>query len=279
MRALNQIAIGTRLWISHGLLLVLLIAIGAYGAGVAARLAGDMERTAQVNLVRIAQAQQLEGQVQLIARAARDLLLLDAANQIKKQNTAIDQAQTDSEKALADLQAAAADSAEQALLTELRERATRFFAAVAKFRSVQKDGAPEDARESLIVGHLRPAQASYQESLKSLVELQMSSTRKLAQDDSELARRAVTLSMLLVLAAVVLGVLAARAIAGSILSPVQHARQAAEAIGHGDLRHDIQVQGQDEVAHMLRAMQDMQAALSRVVASVSDAAGEVRANA
>ena len=278
MRALNQIAIGTRLWISHGLLLVLLIAIGAYGASVAARLAGDMERTAQVNLVRIAQAQQLEGQVQLIARAARDLLLLDAANQIKKQNAAIDQAQTDSEKALADLQAAAADSAEQALLTELRERATRFFAAVAKFRSVQKDGAPEDARESLIVD-LRPAQASYQESLKSLVELQMSSARKLAQDDSELARRAVTLSMLLVLAAVVLGVLAARAIAGSILSPVQHARQAAEAIGHGDLRHDIQVQGQDEVAHMLRAMQDMQAALSRVVASVSDAAGEVRANA
>ena len=57
------------------------------------------------------------------------------------------------------------------------------------------------------------------------------------------------------LAAVVLGVLAARAIAGSILSPVQHARQAAEAIGHGDLRHHIQVQGQDEVAHMLRAMQ------------------------
>jgi len=114
MRALNQIAIGTRLWISHGLLLVLLIAIGAYGAGVAARLAGDMERTAQVNLVRIAQAQQLEGQVQLIARAARDLLLLDAANQIKKQNAAIDQAQTDSEKALSDLQAAAADSAEQA---------------------------------------------------------------------------------------------------------------------------------------------------------------------
>jgi len=32
----------------------------------------------------------------------------------------------------------------------------------------------------------------------------------------------------------------------------RHRRQAAEAIGHGDLRHDIQVQGHDEVAHMLR---------------------------
>ena len=83
--------------------------------------------------------------------------------------SAIDQAQTDSEKALADLQAAAADSAEQALLTELRERATRFFAAVAKFRSVQKDGAPEDARESLIVDLATPGQRYREEYVAQLL--------------------------------------------------------------------------------------------------------------
>jgi methyl-accepting chemotaxis protein len=274
----NQFSIGMRLWFSHGLLILLLGAIGAYGALTASRLAHDLEVTANTNLARIEQAQKLEGHVHVIARAARDLLLLDAANQIKRQNTAIDAALQESEKQLGELATAAESDTEKALVAQLKERGGRFFGAVTKFRGVQKDGAPEDARESLIAD-LRPAQNAYQESLKALVDLQMSSARELAEKDSKLAGNAVIITLVLVVVAGVLGVLAAQAITRSILTPVQRARAAAEAIGGGDLRHEIQAEGSDEVAKMLRAMQDMQAALSRVVASVSDAAGEVTANA
>ncbi|MBN8503457.1 MAG: MCP four helix bundle domain-containing protein [Burkholderiales bacterium] len=278
MGFLSQFSIGTRLWLSHGLLLVFVLAIGAYGAITAGTLAKHMESTANVGLVRINQAQQLSDQVHVIARAARDLLLLDAANQIKRQNAAIDQAVEESGKQLGDLALGAQSEEERALSTQLRERGEKFFAAVTKFRQVQKDGAPEDARESLIAD-VRPAQNAYQESLKAMVELQMGSVRSLAEADSKLASNAVLITIVLVALAALIGVLAAQAIRTSILTPVQRARAAAEAIGGGDLGHEIHAEGQDEVARMLRAMQDMQSALSRVVTSVSSAAGEVSTSA
>jgi methyl-accepting chemotaxis protein len=278
MGFLTQLRIGARLWASHGLLIVLMIGIGGYGAYITSRLAADMEHTAKVGLVKISQAQQLEAQVNIMARAARDLLLLDAANQIKRQNTALDTALQDSEKLIGEVASAVENDAEREQVSKLKETGTKFFAAVVKYRKVQKEGAPEDARESLIAD-VRPAQNAYQESLKGMVDLQMKSAVELAEADSALASSAVKITVVAMIVAVLAGLFGAAAISRSILAPVNQAREAAEAIGGGDLRHDIQVSGSDEVAQMLRSMQEMQSQLSRVVASVSDAAGEVTHNA
>jgi methyl-accepting chemotaxis protein len=278
MGFLSQFRIGNRLWLSHGLLIVLLIVIGAYGARTAGVLAKDMKATAEIGLVKISLAQQLEGQVNITARAARDLLLLDAANQIKRQNTAIDAAVQETSTALGSMAQVVESDADKAQLAELKAKSEKFFAAVAKFRGVQTDGAPEDARESLIAD-VRPAQTAYQEALKQLVDAQIQAATEVAEVDSKLASNAVTITIVLVAVAVVAGIFGALAIGRSILHPVNRAREAAEAIGGGDLRHEIHAEGSDEVAQMLRSMQEMQAALSRVVASVSTAAEAVTTNA
>ncbi len=278
MGFLSQLRIGARLWASHGLLILLLIVIGAYGATTAGRLAKDMEHTANVGLAKVSLAQQLEAQVNIVARAARDLLLLDSANQIKRQNTAIDAAVQETSTALNSMAKVVESDSDKAQLAELKTRSERFFSAVAKFRGVQKDGSPEDARESLIAD-VRPAQTAYQEALKQLVDGQIQAATELAEVDSALARNAVTITIVLVVAAAIIGVFGALTISKSILTPVNRAREAAEAIGGGDLRHEIVADGSDEVAQMLRSMQEMQQALSRVVASVSGAAEEVTTNA
>jgi methyl-accepting chemotaxis protein len=277
MGFLSQFRIGPRLWLSHGMLIVLLVVIGAYGAMTAGRLAKDMKATADVGLAKISLAQQLEAQVNITARAARDLLLLDAANQIKRQNTAIDTAVQETGAALTSMANAPGTEADQTQLAELKARSEKFFAAVAKFRGVQKDGAPEDARESLIAD-VRPAQTAYQEALKQLVDGQIQAATEVAEEGSSLAGNAKTIIIVLVALAAIAGIFGALTIGRSILNPVNHARQAAEAIGGGDLRHEIHAAGSDEVAQMLRSMQEMQSALSRVVASVSGAAEEVTTN-
>jgi len=278
MGFLTQLRIGARLWVSHGLLIVLMIGIGGYGAIIASRLAADMKHTAESGLVKISQAQQLEAQVNIMARAARDLLLLDAANQIKRQNTALDTALQVSEKLIGELANLAENDEERELVTSLKDRGAKFFAAIAKYRKIQKEAAPEDARESLIAD-VRPAQTAYQEKLKGMVELQMKNATELAETDSALASNAVKITIGAMVLAAALGLFGAAAITRSILEPVNQASLAAEAIGGGDLRHEIQVSGADEVAQMLSSMKEMQAQLSRVVASVTDAAGEVTLNA
>ena len=56
MNFLTQLRIGQRLAVSFGLLIVLLVAIGIFGATNANRLAKDLDRTANSSLVKISAA-------------------------------------------------------------------------------------------------------------------------------------------------------------------------------------------------------------------------------
>ncbi|WIT09766.1 methyl-accepting chemotaxis protein [Paucibacter sediminis] len=277
MKLLSQLRIGQRLALSYTLLILLLIAIGSYGAYSANRLSKDLDRTANSSLVKIASANALEGNVNVVARAARDLLLLDEARQIKKQNAAIEAALQDSEKQLAGLEATLDGAKEKDLMGQVRERQGKFFAAVARFQKVQKDASPDEARESLITD-VRPAQQAYQDGLKGLVDLQFESASDLAKSGAEIAGNSVIVTAVLVVLAVLIGGGGGITIARSIVVPARQAKDVAQAISAGDLSQHIEADGQDELSQMLHAMRDMQLALSGVVSSVSSAAGEVAQN-
>jgi methyl-accepting chemotaxis protein len=275
MKLLSNLRISYRLGLSYALLIVLLIIIGAFGIRTANHLAHDLDRTANSSLVKIEAANGLEGNVNVLARATRDLLLLDEARQIKKQQAAIDGALADIEKRLGELDARiSAGSKEAEALAQVRERQAKFFASIAKFRKVQADGSPDEARESLVID-VRPAQSAYQEGLKALVDLQFEDAKTLARGGEEMARSSVLMTVALVLAAVLIGGGGGLAIARSIVTPARMAQAAAESISAGDLSHEILVEGSDELSQMLIAMREMQSALSGVVKSVSSAAGEV----
>ncbi len=277
MSFLTSLRISQRLSLSYALLIVLLVVIGAYGANSANRLSKDLDRTANQSLVKIAAANALEGNVNVIARASRDLLLLDEARQIKKQKAAIDGALQEIDKQLGSLQQQIDTPKETEVLNSVKERQAKFFASVAKFLKIQTDGSPDEARESLITD-VRPAQQAYQDGLKSLVDLQFESAHDLATSGGELARNSVIITVVLVIAAVVLGAGGGLLITRSIIVPVREARNAAEAISQGDLTHDIPSMGQDELGQMLETMQEMRRALRGVASSVSTAAREVAQN-
>ena len=277
MNFLTQLRIGPRLYVSFGLLIVLLVAIGIFGASNANRLAKDLDRTANSSLVKIAAANVLENQVNIISRAVRDLLLLDTAGAIKKQKAAITGALEEAEKQLASLESTATDGDEKSAVGQVRERKTKFLTALDKFQKIQTDGSPDEARESLITD-LRPAQAALQEGLKKLVDIQFDGGKQLATSGGELARSSVLLTAVLVAVAVAIGIGGSLVIARSIVGPARRAQAAAEAIRAGDLTRDIQVDGRDELSQMLQAMKDMQAALSGVVRDVSTAASQVAQN-
>ncbi len=280
MTFLTKLRISQRLAVSYALLVLLLIAIGSYGAGNANRLAQDLDSTANTSLVKIAAANALESNVNEIARAARDLLLLDEARQIKRQNAAINAAVAETEKQLASLEQgldANTEAKERGLIEQVRNQEKSFLAAVAQFRAAADEGNPEEARERLI-NIVRPAQTAYQASLKALVDLQFDNARSLAVSGGELARSSVLVTALLVAVAAAIGLGGGWAIARSIVLPARRAQAAAQAISAGDLTQRIEVEGHDELSQMLHAMHEMQLALSGVVHSVSSAATAVAHN-
>ena len=277
MHLLGNLQIAQRLALSFGSLIALLISIGVFGGFSASRLASDLDRTANSSLVKIGAANDLEGQINIISRAVRDLLLLDTSGAIKKQKKAIADALAEAAAQIKVLEEAASDDGERATVAEVRQRKTQFLTSLEKFQRVQAEGSPDEARESLITD-LRPAQVALQEGLRKLVDMQFAAGKAVAIAGNNSARRAVTVTVVLVLVAVALGVGGGVAISKSIVSPAHKAQLAAEAIASGNLTHEIKVEGRDELSQMLQAMKDMQTALSGVVRGVSTAASEVASN-
>ena len=62
----------------------------------------------------------------------------------------------------------------------------------------------------------------------------------------------------------------------SITAPIDHARHVAQAIADGDLRSAIRIVGDDEASELLRALQQMQASLTGLVAQVQVASLSVQ---
>jgi methyl-accepting chemotaxis protein len=274
MGFLLNLRVGPRLGLGYGLLIVLLLVVGGSSSWIVKHLAGQLDTTANSNLVKIRAANRLEGAVSAVAAASRDLLLLDEARQIKKQRALIDQAQKDTEAAMAELRASQLDAADRASLDTLQQAQEAYAKAITKFLGVVDGGNPDDSRESL-VGDLRPAQKAYRDSLQALVSQQFDTAHDQAARGGQLANTAAIATLCLVLVGTVVGGASAYVIARSVVAPVQQAEAAVQAINRGDLTRRIEVRGNDEVSRMLGAMNEMQATLAAVVANVSEAAEDV----
>jgi methyl-accepting chemotaxis protein-1 (serine sensor receptor) len=115
---------------------------------------------------------------------------------------------------------------------------------------------------------VRPLFAPAQRGIDALIKLQLDEAKKEYQEATaryETIRIVAVTSILLGAGlAVAFGILLARSLNRSL----GHAVEVADAVAAGDLTRTIHVHGKDEVARLLSAMKQMNASLSKIVASV-----------
>jgi methyl-accepting chemotaxis protein len=274
MSSLSRLRIGTRLKLSFGALIVLLAVIAGSGSLIVNRLAGDLDASETLDLQRMELTAGLAQDAGIVARASRELLLLDAAGPMKKQRALIDSAFTDSTEQFNRLKALGNDGALDGLLGSVQDNKGQFSAAIEKYLKALDSGSPDDARQALLI-ELRPVQAAYDKALQGL----SAAVRERATARAAEGRRAASRSSAVMLGLGALG-LAVAAIAGfaitrSIATPLREAVQAADRIKNGDLSHQIRAARNDEFGELLRAMGDMQAHLTRVIQDVHRTARDV----
>jgi methyl-accepting chemotaxis protein len=266
--------IGARLALAFGAFIVLLLAICGYGAWSSSRLAGDLAATASVDLSRVQLADELQQHGGVIARASRELLLVDGAGQIKKQRELIKKALADTDEIIAKLATFGATGEVEQAFGTVRETKAQYTKAVAKFLETLDAGNPDDARTALLI-ELRPVQTAYEKAAHALAE----GVARKAQERAAAGQQTARLTMLGALGlggiGVTLAIAAGLAITRSITRPLGHAVAAAHAIRSGDLTSHIQPSGRDEIATLLTAMRDMQSHLTHVIEDVTRAARDV----
>jgi len=274
MSMMWRLGIGTRLGVAFAALILLLAAIGGTSAFTAGRLAADLEDSATYDLARVDQAAELMRNAGLVARASRELLLLDAAGPMKKQRAIIDKALSDSEARFAKLAELGADGGLDKLIAPVRDNKELYGKAVAKYLTTLDAGNPDDARSALLI-ELRPVQNAYEQSLQALSAAVLQRAAERAGEGQRVAHASARNLLLGGVLGLLLGVAAAVSITRSIVAPLREATVAAQRIQQGDLSQRIDARVNGEIGELLHAMSDMQQHLTQVIEDVHRAARDV----
>ena len=178
-------------------------------------------------------------------------------------------------KGLDVLEKALADSEDgRALLTEVRKRHKNYVGGVQRIVGMVKAGKQAEAAfaadEEMI-----PMLAPFMTSLEKLNTRQVSLVQSTGLENGKLIASTRTI-------ATVAGVLAALLATGagiwlvrSITRPLRHAVAFAEAVSQGDLTQNMVTSGNDEIAVLMRALENMQTSLSAVVRQVRQGSDSV----
>jgi methyl-accepting chemotaxis protein len=227
-----------------------------------------------VDLTRIDLAGALGRNAGIVARASREMLLLDAAGPLKKQRALITKSLQESDEQLNRLAALGSDAQTDGPLAKVKDGKEQFAKAVANYLQKLDGGNPDDAREALLI-QLRPVQAGYEDSLQALTAAVLERANARAAGGHAAARNGIAALVALVGAGAVIAVFAAVTITASIVRPLRHAIGVARNIERGDLSSQVRATTTDELGQLLEAMSHMQAHLTHVIQDVHRAAHDV----
>ena len=120
----------------------------------------------------------------------------------------------------------------------------------------------------VLQGGMRETYPSVRGSVEALIGLQLDVAK--GEFDASQSRYTTVLivSIVVILAGVLLAALIGFWLIRAITRPLNEAVRAAESVAAGDLTQRIEVHSQDEVGHLMQAMQDMNASLVSIVSQV-----------
>ena len=136
MHFLSNMKIGARMSLAFGLLIALLVLSCVFGAVTVSQLAADLEKTIGTDMADVQAASALQQRAGLVARAARELLIVDSAGQIKKQRELVTRSLKESDELIKALAAHQDSSTASQLVGKVTTAQDDFTKAVTKFLTV-----------------------------------------------------------------------------------------------------------------------------------------------
>ena len=264
---LNDMKISTRLTFGFGAMALLIALLGAIALFEVNRISLSFDAVAKDRLPKAVASYEVEGDINLIARAMRNMVILSEAAEVEKEAARIALASKDIDARLDRLVATVQSDAGKAMLAKVTEARARYQPIQRKFVELAATGKTA-ASEALLLGDLRAAEQNYFDAIDGLLKFLNE-----RMDSSALEVSAAVASMKLLVGiavgvALLVATLMALWIIRAIIGPIHQAVKVSRAVADGDLSLQFDAAGTNETGQLLLALKDMQASLSRVVGSV-----------
>ncbi len=264
---LHDMKISTRLILGFGLLALLMALIGGIALVKTSLINDTLDELVDDRVPKVILLLEVKVEINQIARASRNMLIMSDPAAIKKEVADIEQARTQIGLHLGKLIPNVKSEAGKALLAAILAQRVKYVDAQVKVIELVNAGQIEQAR-TLLLGDMYAVQKDYFAALDALISRQESQTDASAQQ----ARGAVSSMRLMMWSTMALALLAAMLMAlwiiRAVTRPINQAVGVARAVADGDLSQLVDAHGHNETALLLRALKDMQGSLSGVVARV-----------
>jgi len=265
---LNNLKIGTRLSLGFGILLALMLAVGGYGIKEIKSLQGDINLLVEDRMVKVEQVNVLIDQINIVARAIRNLIIDDNKDHQANELGRIAEARKTAGSMLEQLNKSIKSDKGAALLkkitTDIRPVFSRHLEAIIEFIK----GEQTLRAKMLLLGDYRQIQATYLQTAEELIALQMDTAKASGKEAEEQARTATRLITLLLFVALTLSLTLAFFIVRSITGPVRRASTLAATMAKGDFTTKLDLDQKDEIGLMAGALNTMAGQLAAMIRDI-----------
>lgn len=267
MNCVPNLTVGQRLGIGFALVLSLLIAIASLGVW---RLQEVALATQEMMRTPIAKERLVsDWYTNIVAGVRRSTAVAKSKDESLAQLFAEDQVRsTQQNNALQkQIQTLLQSPEEQALFADIGHERQRFLQARDRMTRAKKAGQTEVA-EQLFQTRFLPASQTYLGKMQAFVRLQRQALDQKAHYIDGIYRESRVLMLILSVAAVLLGIIAAWAIAQSIARPLKQAIGVTRQVAAGDLMVKVKTRGTDETGQLLLALTEMSEGLAQAVGKI-----------
>jgi methyl-accepting chemotaxis protein len=267
----KNMKIGVRLGLGFSLVVLLLIAIAFIGITRLGNMNENIDNLIGDKYPKTVWANEIRDNVNIIARAMRNMLLFKDAAEIAKQHNRILDVRKNIKERMDKLAETIKSEKGKELLKLLVDARASFVASQDDFLKLVNSGRHDEA-VTLILGKLSKEQATYFDAVQNLIDYQnhlMELAGKQAAEDYTAARN---LMMLFSAIALLLAAGIAFWVTRSITKPLIEAVDISNKLAEGDLTAKIEVNSTDETGQLLTAMQNMVGKLTQIISEVRGSA-------
>ncbi|PTT88386.1 methyl-accepting chemotaxis protein [Pelomonas sp. HMWF004] len=267
MIALKNLRIGTRLGAAFALVALLMIAMAVNGWLGLRTIRADIDDVLKDRYVKVRIANDIGDDVNIQARAMRNLLLLDSEDKRQPEIQSIATARDRVVKRYEDLNKLINTPEGRKRFDKLQAERSAFVASQTEFMGLVKAG-DIDAAKTVLLDKLRPLQLTYMKELSGLTEFQEKLMDESGMNAYETIQRVTLMSLGGTLLGLAMAVLAGVVVTRSITRPMAAVVADLNTVAGGDLTVNVATDRSDELGALQRALSATVTALRRVVGEV-----------
>ena len=270
MHFLKNIRLGTMLGIGFAIVIGISFLVAAYGRFQLDSTGKTLHALSKDRLDILLQLQQVKDNTNVVARAVRNLALLEDEAAMAEEKKRLDGVVSDTSQIMAALQQRVVSTQGRALMERISEARPQFLGTVDKAAKLGLANDLVNAR-TVVLGEMRTAQNAYFKAVEDMIAYQRKMTTDMAESSSSDATTAGNTMIVLAVLSAALGVLVAwsitRRVKGQLGGEPAYAAQIAQEVARGNLAVQVDLRPGDS-SSVLAAMGSMRANLAQVVSEV-----------